>query len=81
MYRPFSIPCAQKSTQDIDMMDETLIPDKINKTTHPPTNVQSVVTHYQSGEHLYDRPASTIAGVQPYFSSENAGFGADEQER
>ena len=82
MYRPFSIPCAQKSTQDIDMMDETLIPDKIKKSTHSPTDEQSEVMHaYQSGEHHYDRPASTLAGVQPNVSSENTGVGADEQHR
>ena len=64
------------------MMEEILLPDKINKTTHPPTDEQSEVTHaYQSGEQHYDRPASTIAGVQPDFSYENAGVGADEPDR
>ena len=32
---------------------------------------------YQNGENINDRPAGTLAGVQPVLSSEGPGVGAD----
>ena len=82
MDRPFTHPCAQESEQDTYMMDETLLTDKSNKSSHPPTDEQSEVTQaYQSGEQHCDRPASTLAGIQPDVSLETAGVGAVEQDR